>query len=515
MKSFNLNLIYVLALFTQVFVVHAAEFPTKHEREAIVESLLNGIESVDGVTIELRDSTRVVKWDNFKKIATRNVVSASDWSSLYSAINNIHDGIINRHSYIQVEEGIRKHVKAIAKWPRYKLGYTWPNITFFDLDNKQTILSLNGTSVIDLFDEFFNLYCNDVHDIGCLKLFSVAIGRGYRFKDNAEKLDVTFKGGSKKQVLTPQKLKKIAKKGEPKQCENLYTNLPKNLVFKGDQSCLFEIDNHYLLKIRYFGRWGTEQNDIYCQKVTTEGMCSDILAIKNILSQQTAKPLIIDLQNNGGGSENTPWIAALTTNGFMDNVVLYRSLALLKDKDIRKDSFYDNEYAENWYQKIKVNMSEQHKYLPPRADFCRGSKECALENIPSAKLPIKYRALTLVINETCVSSCDDFVWRTRRYAQAKTVGQLPATDGAYARIKGYIYVDKQGNIGHTHVGESQDVPAEAETLLVSYRMPISKTIDVDGNNLDGADNVLDVAIPITKENYTNIEDINVKFALGL
>jgi len=336
---------------------------------------------------------------------------------------------------------------------------------------------------------------------------------GYHFLGGATELKIIYENGSHEKVTQQKKVK--LKKREQNDCETLYSSLNVSLIYNGSQSCLFESKNGYVLKIFYFGKWGSQFGDIYCKKTEGKGMCADINEVKRITQEFGRKPLIIDLQSNGGGSENTPWIAALTKEGFKDNLVLYKNIEFLTDIEIRSSAFYHNERAENWYQKVKINISPKDKFLPLRTDFCRGSTTCEMKDVNSSSQPINYSDLKLIINEKCVSSCDDFIWRTRQYAQAKTYGQLSATDGAFARLNGYLYIMKNGKVKNIIVGEDYEPSVDNGTLIVTYRIPISKTVSFKGKDLEGDDTILDFPLSITHDNFEKIEEDNLKRVFNL
>ena len=242
-------------------------------------------------------------------------------------------------------------------------------------------------------------------------------------------------------------------------------------------------------------------------------MCQDINHIKRIINQSAPAPLVIDLQNNSGGSENTPWIAALTLNGFFDNQVKYRNIGYLQQSDIRENAFYYSQRAENWYRNLDHEALATEAFLPVRTDFCRGSEICEVKKIYSAKYPIQYTDVKLVINSRCVSSCDDFIWRMRQYTGAETFGQLPATDGAYARLNGYLFVSDKNQVVNVILGEDMEPPKIKGQLWLRYRVPISKTVDQAGNNLEGEPSVLDYPLPVTMDNFHRLAEDNLQRAM--
>lgn len=498
--------------------VASIDFPSVEFRKQIAERLLNDMASVDAVTMKLRDKTRKVSWADFRKGSAEQVEKAQDWEALYSALNNIHYGIINRHSFLLVGDSISDRFEKLGRWPGADLGYTWPEINFFTKDQHQDVAQINGVPTSELFEQFYNWYCNDVHVSGCLSLFTRYLRHGYGFLGKLDELTVTLSDGTRR-VYQPDSTPKIPER-DKSSCESVYQHfsLFKNnhaaLLFSGSQACLFEIQDKFVVKIFYFGSWGTDYGDIYCIRAEDEGMCHDINRIKSILNENEPKVLVLDIQDNGGGSEGTPWIAALTHHGFYDNLAKYRNIPLLKDPVLRENAFYYSDKAENWYQGIEGSVSESDYYLPPRAEFCRGSERCQSTLIKSAKYPFKYSELRLVINNQCVSSCDDMVWRTRRFADAKTFGQLPASDGVYARLNGYVFLNKQHQVDSIIVGEDTEFDRELGRLLVSWRLPISKTVAIDGKDLEGDDSVLDVAVAVTKSNFATLNEHNLLRAIN-
>jgi hypothetical protein len=497
-------LIFTPITFSKSMANSELTFPNEKQRKEIAAKLLAGIESIDAITIALRNRTREIDWNSYKTLVSQKIISSSDWNSLYRSIDNLHYGILNRHSYLIIDKNIQSNVTSYAKWPKFELGYTWPEANFFSIRNQKSIASVNDRKIDDLFKEFFNLYCNDVHQSGCLRLFSSYMKSGYHFVGGLEQLRVKYTDGSS-EVFDDKSKTKRGKK-TPIDCSKLYSSLSLDLIYDGSQSCLYESADAFILKIFYFGKWGTSYDDIYCEHTKDIGMCNDINEIKRFTHGSPIKSLVIDIQNNKGGTENTPWIAALTKNGFKDNLVQYKNIPLLADPEIRSRAFYNSERAEKWYQKNVIEKVDTHgEFLPVRPDFCRGSNECDIQTIPSSSTSIKYKDLKLVINEGCVSSCDDFIWRTRQYAKAKTFGQLSATDGAYARLNGYLFINKHGHITNIITGEGNHPSGDNGALLISYQIPISKTVNEDSEPLEGNASILDSPIPINKKNFNNIE----------
>ena len=488
-------------------------YPNKTQRIAIAEHVLSTMERIDALNSEQRNLSRTLKWPAYKEKVILNAARAQNFTELNIALDNIHYGIINLHSFLQVEPAIAKHAEPILTWPSVRIGYTWPKLSFFSLDNNKTITELNGHDIHELFNDYYNQYCRHNHDNGCLSFFSKNLEYGYRFAKPATTLTITYQNGSQQHIEHSQITQSQTSETESKACKSRYPSLDLTLAYQGSQSCLYQTDKSYVLKINEFGPWGAENDDIYCLKPNSAGMCNDINAIKKITQTNFKDYLVIDMQNNGGGSENTPWIAALTHAGFYDNLITYKNILELQDPDTRASAFYSSVQAEKWYQTIIKAQLNTSEYLPIRADFCRGSALCENKQIPSSINPIAYKKMLVVINEHCVSSCDDFVWRMRSYAGATTLGQYPATDGTYARVNATVYITSSGEIKSAVYGEGRSLQFEDATPLVTFRMPLSKTVTPKGKIREGDKTVLDIALPIDKTNFTEINLSNLAHTL--
>lgn len=490
--------------------------PVKAQRIAIADELLQGIEHLDAISIGLRNRTREVDWPAFKAITRAKISAATNWREFNLALNNVHFGIINRHSFVLLDETVQAQSPAAKRWPVLNLAYTWPNVSFYHQPSGKPITKLNGQPIEQLFQQFFNLYCNQVHQSGCLNLFSRYLKQGYSFLGYSKALTLTYNDNTTALIEHSNNKAKATRPG--KNCAELYPRLALKLLFSGEQSCLFSHNDSYIIKLKYFGNWGAKHHDTYCGLPDTKGMCSDINNIRQHINNKPKTHLVIDLQNNPGGSENTPWLAALTHNGFKDNLVQYRNLNLLSQPKIRQHAFYFSDKAENWYQSIIAQVKDSDPFLPVRPDFCRSTEiseqGCDIGTIGSADKPIRYQHLHLVINDNCVSSCDDMVWRLRQYANASTFGQPPATDGAYARLHGYVLIDDEGNVSSVISGEGDKPELNNKTVLLRYQIPISKTVNQQGHDLEGDANVLDHPLAITKQNFSELELANLQRTLA-
>jgi hypothetical protein len=488
-------------------------FPELNERKELAEALLDGIEVLDAMSIEIRNKTRTVDWDNYKKSMISRFVQANNWEDLFLTIRSLHFGIINRHSYVFSGNIIKGKHKNIPRWPSFDLIYTWPEVAFFGEKLGSEISELNGIEIDLLFDDYFNYYCNDAHISGCLFKFKEELRRGYSFDKNLSELHVSYVDNK----LTVRKKGSSKDESEATKPCTKYTTLDLLLIYEGQDTCLFEAGDAYVLKIHSFGKWGTESEDIYCEQAKEEGMCRDIISVRNILNKSFPKQtnLVIDIQGNRGGTEITPWIAALTHHGFKDNLVQYKNIKELSESKIRSDAFYGSPAAESWYQVVKDDVKESDVFFPARSDFCRGEENCVPSIIKSTSKPIRFKSLNIVTDNNCVSSCDDLVWRLKKFSGAKVYGQPPSTDGTFISLEGNVFKDDNKGLMFVVVGKDYASKKVSGPTYAVFSLPIARTVDSDGRLLDGDESVLDHIFPITLENFQHLASENIARILSL
>jgi hypothetical protein len=164
-----------ILLFTITFASIAKEeqqFLNQRQLDAVTEQLITNFERLDAITIDVRNRSRSVKWQTYKSWLTESIRSTKNWTDFVLAIDNFHYGIPNRHSYVEVAKEIRSlSKKGRPSWPAIPLGYTFPEISFFETRTGKSVGSFDDQPIADIFKAFLNYYCNDLHQQGCLKRF--------------------------------------------------------------------------------------------------------------------------------------------------------------------------------------------------------------------------------------------------------------------------------------------------------------------------------------------------------
>ncbi len=486
------------------------KFLTNKQKKDFYTKLFSEIELLDAEARETRNNSKKVKWNKFKKHYRKKFDKAKNWKELEDVFNRFGKGFVNLHSSFNFYS--KTNEKREIERNNIRLGFEYPQINFFELKSKKDITHINNVPIKKVFDYYENYECNFNSTVGCLSNFVSNFRRGMINANGVRVNSIRLADGKESKVEY-----KIAKNIQPFKPIYYYDNFDKDfadweVIKKGHLVAVLRKDNVALVRIFSF-RYGKEPKDFRCkEKAEEKTICGDVQIIRESLNSISDKTdyLILDVQNNTGGNENTAFIAQLAQKPFYDMRVLYRKTPILEDEKLRRTLFYFSNKGEKWFQNLKKNGTYKNtkngEFLPVRADFCQGDKACELKPVEPNKSAVKFKKVLLLTNQMCISSCDDFAWRMKDYADAELIGQPHAADATYSRIEIVFYLDKKGKIARKYVGEREKFEVDGE-LIAKIKIPYSKMIDAKGKLLQGKPAKFSHFVPITKENYSNIENV--------
>ncbi|MFD2561982.1 S41 family peptidase [Aquimarina rubra] len=473
--------------------------------------MISEIEYVDAEAIEVRNKTKQVNWDQYKAYHQKQFAKVNSYESLRKKFLDFGKGFTSGHSYFKFSYPIEKQKKDKLE-SSIKIGFTYPEKMFFDLESKKTISKINGISVKDVFHHFVN-YETRANGIG-----NCQFGFKYRFEHGALKVNghlpnqITFEDGSQKEVTYS--VNNDAESSYDRYMSRIEVNQYKDwrLIEKGYKTALLLKDDIALVKIKNFA-YNRSDNDLRCTKAVSDStVCNDIKKIRNGLKsiENDISYLIFDVQSNPGGNENSSFLAEFCPSEFKDLRIQYKKTAILEDNDLRTALSYGFPGANRWFDEISESgtyeKTENGSFLPPRGDFCRGGDSCELKYIqPNETAKRKVKKTIVLVNERTASSADDFVYRMKEYGDAIIVGQPQSADLTFALIGIVFYLDDQGNINKMYTGNNQknyDVPG---TELFQFSIPYSRTVNKNGEMLQGNPLKPDLLVEITKDNFENRE----------
>lgn len=497
-----------ILFFTQTIQINAQnqKFLTKNQIRDFYGLMISEIEFLDAEAIETRNESREIKWNKIKKHYKKQFLKSKNWNDLKNAYTKFGNGFVNLHSSFRFFSPIKKKSETILS--NVKLGYEYPEINFFERESKQNVTHINKTPIKKAFKYFLNYECRFNSDIGCQMYFVSQFRRGKLLVKGEFIESIRLENGKVLEVI----YKKASSANPPnvwKDFDNKYADW--KLIKKGYRVAVLKKDNVALVKIIDFIYKRGSERDFRCTKSIGEGsMCNDILLIRESLNsiKDEAEYLILDVQNNRGGRENTAFIAEFAQKPFYDLQVRYKKTDLLKNDELRKYLFYYSGRAESWYQRLVKNGTiskiKDGEYLPQRGDFCRGSKYCEMEAIEPNKNDRKYKKIAVLTNQMCVSSCDDLVWRMKEFANAEVIGQPQSADATYSRIVLAFYIDKNGKIAKKYFGDGQKIEVDGQKIA-TMRIPYSRTVDANGELIQGKPAKLSRLVPVTKNNFSDLE----------
>ena len=490
------------------------ELLNKNQTEYLFQNIINDIETYDAEMIYTRNNNKDISWDSYKEYHKGKWETGVTEEALRELFYDFGKGYVNGHSRFRFLYPKKSQVKKkrVFYKSEIKLGYTYPEVSFFDLETKNTIIEINDVPIKDILWEFKNYKTKSINENAVIDAFKEGFENRFLKIENEFPHTATFSNGQKKTITYIEKttIKRY----------DIYANINvdnyKNwkLISKGYKVALLQKNNVALIKIRNFKYPNGRGGGVSCEDVNPADstMCKDVRLLKTGLDSisKNIEYLIFDLQGNHGGQENTPFLKMFSPGPFYDLRVQYRKTPLLLNPKIREALNYYESRGENWFKQIKNNgiydKTKEGDFLPPRADFCRGDFNCKLvKQKPNDALTSKFKKIIILVNDATASSADDFTFRFKENKNVYVAGQPQASDLTYALITVLYYLDEEGKIQKIYYGNIQEEPKVEGTKLFKFDIPYSKTVGENGEILQGNPLPLDLLVPITKENFKTKE----------
>jgi len=490
--------------------LNTVPFLSQKQLTDLYDLLIQQIELYDMEGIDTRNRKKRVDWNTYKQVQKLLFINSSNWQELARNYEQFGSGFVNLHSHFAFNKSIVSELKKTE----IDLGFTYPEITFFLLDSQKRVTNINGEPIWKVFQHFEDYACPFNSTIGCLSFFESEFKKGHLTVNGKMPTDIATADAIIPVVYTAAEgVDRMARRKARIKVEG-YDEW--ELLAHGLKVAVWKKQQTLLLKINSFVYFGGRGGGFRCQETAKENtMCADIQLIRQVLDGLDTEDyaLIIDLQDNGGGNENTPFLAELSQQPFEDLRVVFKNSDVLHNEQLRQYIFYGNQRAEDWY----ANLSEEQKdlsngLLPERADFCQGDELCAIKPIkPNSQR--SFDSITILTNQNCVSSCDDFVWRMQDYSDATIVGLPNAADATYSRIDLVFYIDEAGQAVALPFGQSE--PDFTGTKLFTATIPYSKTVKPSGQIRQGVAADLDLMVPVTQDNFATHDKATLQQVLSL
>lgn len=491
------------------FAGHASSYET----ERVVSMLFNVMEQIEAQGKEIRNRNKGVSWNDWKSHIFAQIRSGEQPRSLQKTLELIEDGFINSHSFIRSSGQTARSTQR----ERYlNVELTTPSLDFYFSSPRlprQRVSHVNGVPIMELVDDYVNYRCDLALRISCNFQLAKRLEFGIFPLPNSDDPIESFNGESwiNTHPIDPYTVED--------NCALFKRKAAWTTLLDDKGVCLFRREDVLLLRISQFqGKMSSSVDDIYCLNNRAENaMCSSVNQFQSAiekLEETSTMRLVIDLQGNPGGGENTAWVAALVHKAFTDNPIRYRcNRELLSDPKVRNSIFYGSDRAESWFNHVLTQdqrSCSRVSFLPVRADFCRAHARCKLQTIPPRSSTPQFSSITLVVDEDCASSCDDFVVRLKLFGDAKAVGVPPKSDSTYARVRGAIGYSSNGKLEYQLYPRADSIGSDFRPL-VDFQLPVSRTTDSSGVLVDGK-SPLDLLLPLPVEQYHRRREFRVEQA---
>ena len=486
----------------------------KKQTSALFDMMISDIEYYDTEMISTRNNNKEVSWNDYKAFHNNWNKSVSP-KELKQLFNEFRRGYLNGHSHLEFLYPIEKTKKLYAEYEStVKLGYTYPDISFYNVENGNIIVSINNKPIEEIFWNFSNYETTKIRPNAVLKNFSSSFNQRNLRVDGETPKVISYED---------QKVDSVFYNSVEPSSEDIFFDgidlggyEDWETIEKGYKVALLKKNDVALIKIKNFiymnGFGGDMDCDNPIEEIADSTMCKDVKLLMRGLQSVKDKTnfLIFDLQDNLGGNENTPFVKMFCPAPFTDTRVQYRKTKLFEDPETRDALNYFNPKAENWYNTLRENGIYQQvsygDFLPMRGDFCQGDDECGLGIIkPNNDLTSIFDKIIILTNDGTGSSADDFVFRFKEFGGAFIAGQPHSADLTYSLISVLYYVDEQGNLDRVFYGNAQKKPSISGKELFKINIPYSKTIDKNGNMLQGNPMPMDLLVPIMPDNFINVK----------
>ena len=488
-----------------------------HERPSetgrVVSMLFNVMEQFDAQGKEIRNRNKGVSWNDWKSHIFAQIGSGEQPRNLHDILELIDDGFINSHSYIRGSSQVPRPTHGV----RYlNVELSIPSLDFYFSSPhlpRQKVTHVNEVPLLELVDDYVNYRCDLALRVSCNFQLAERLEFGIFPRPNGDDPIQSFNGEPwiDKDPIDPYTVED--------NCALFKRNSAWTMLLDDGAVCVFRRDDVLLLRVRQFQmKMSSSVDDIYCLSNHAENtMCSSVNQFQSAIEQlgvTSTMRLVIDLQGNGGGGENTGWVAALVHKGFTDNPIRYRcNREMLSDPTVRSSIFYGSDRAESWFNQELTHDQRSCSgmtFLPVRADFCRAHARCQLRTMPPRSSTPQFSSITLVVDEDCASSCDDFVVRLKLFGDATIVGVPPRSDSTYARVRGAIGYSSNGKLGYQLFPRANSTDSTFRSI-VNFQLPVSRTTDSSGNLVDGK-SPLDILLPLPVEEYHRRREYRVEQA---
>ena len=505
---FTLVMIYAPLAFGVSFQVPSAEL-----QEKILIALRDEMIRLDGEGLQSRrdrPQTFVETTNDLAKEIKSNtsfndfIISFQKLSATYPNLHSrpIFPNEVNRQ--IDLPWFKRQSLWLFAETDQKKTTYRIEHIEDKDLthlvDKGDEVIAINGIEIATWLEENF-LFCK----------FPLRIQCDRQLEQNLLSLKLSWKGNTDliytikhKNQLVDAKIKfttnTVNANPLKSRCdwesEKRYKDF--RLVHQGYFACLFEKKDDPSVALMRISSFLYNRNQF--PENPFKDIYEEVQALEKVWIPNSGnyKNLIIDVLDNHGGNLPIPYYEIIFHGDFQEQYVQFKRTPEFEDKKLRDAIFWNDSSHELQFQEYLLNgiwnSLSYGEFTPPVPMFCADPEKPCGETTFKAKPHQFTGAVSVMLNEWCVSSCDGFVWAMKNNLNAKLYGFYQASDSAYSRLRLDAISDDSLPEEFRIVINSERAPFDP-SFIVGQTIAVSRSTDAEGNLFNGLPLELEEMVP--------------------
>lgn len=502
---------------------HAFDLPSVESRSKAFKKLVSEIERLDGEGLPVRKN-RPEPWKITTQKLLNELQTATDASSFAKVFRKLDYTYTNLHAQNYAEGKLREAIPPKAypavSFARLRFADGTEAFQIFDVaesipdspnkpHDEDTVVAINGRPISWWQEQNF-IFCKLALKEQCDNDLFYTLSE--ELLDWNRNLDLFFtlkRNGRIWTVKIPVEIENNNNSTKSTRhkpiCSDEYNRYPGyEMVYEGLRACVFQKKDDSstaILRISSFSY--QEFND------TNKNTYAEVEALYPWwVEHATWDHLVVDVISNGGGQEPVPYYQILFTKAFQEQYSRFKKVRELEDEQMRMKLFWGTPKRwpnphEVWFQKIFKSDTWKNlawgEFLPTVPMFC-ASDDCSGEKFSVREHPFRGR-ISLLVNDTCVSSCDGFVWALKKELQdrVKLYGFPQAADSAFGRAAIHILQQSNPDILEFKIaGEREDPP---EGTILTQTVVVTISTDAEGNELAGKPLPLDKRVPKNLDNW--------------
>ncbi|MFZ4712554.1 MAG: hypothetical protein ACOYL6_02470 [Bacteriovoracaceae bacterium] len=273
------------------------------------------------------------------------------------------------------------------------------------------------------------------------------------------------------------------------------------LIHKGYFACLFQkIDDPTTIILR-ISSFQYRRGNRVDPKSPIQTMKQETEALKTVWIPKSGsiKHLIVDLIDNGGGNEPIDYYKILLREPFQEQFVKFKKFPEIEDQNLRHSMMNEDPAQELWFQKYvksgewaKIKSGEFSKATPM---FCADPNKPCDEVLFHPDAHQFTGKVSILLNDSCVSTCDAVVFTLKKYLKAKLYGVSQAADTAFSRLRIDAIKDNNSTSGFKLKISPQRSELDKD-LIVSQDVAVTLSVDEEGKIVSGEPLMLDQFVPM-------------------